>query len=183
MRITPKSNGGSPNVMINKKQNMEEEVNRIIKVVCDYFGFTPNQILIKTNKRDKTRVRHFIRYFLKQKTRLSLKQIGAYTNRCDHATTINSVRLISDLIEIDKEYKKYHADLTKLLGNEQRKEFSREEIIKAFEIGRIEDFEALNNLLNATHEKEKENNCIGNDSGHSFARISGEAIPVTIQGI
>jgi len=155
---------------------MEEEVNRIINVVCNYFGMLPGQVFVKSNKREKVRARHFIRYFLRKKTDLSLSKIGIYTNHSDHSTNIKSIRLITDLIEFDKEYQKYHSDLLRIIDKQPRNEFSRKELIKAFELGRNEDFEALNNLLNATHEKEKENNRIGNDSGHSFARIGSQAI-------
>jgi len=75
----------------------------IIKVVCDYFGTTLEQVLeTKTcRKRELVMVRYFVFKMLKQYTDMSLEQIGFEIDK-NHATVLFGIKSVNNLIEIDK---------------------------------------------------------------------------------
>lgn len=80
----------------------------IISTVNDYF--IENNLfkgpINKSRRRDLVVFRQIIYYFAREHTTLSLKEIGKTTFNQDHATVIHGVRMINDLISVDKEYAK-----------------------------------------------------------------------------
>lgn len=80
----------------------------IISTVNDYF--IENNLfkgpINKSRRRDLVVFRQMIYYFAREHTTLSLKEIGKTTFNQDHATVIHGVRMINDLISVDKEYAK-----------------------------------------------------------------------------
>lgn len=80
----------------------------IISTVNDYF--IENNLfkgpINKSRRRDLVVFRQIIYYFARKHTTLSLKEIGKITFNQDHATVIHGVRMINDLISVDKEYAK-----------------------------------------------------------------------------
>lgn len=80
----------------------------IISTVNDYF--IENNLfkgpINKSRRRDLVVFRQMIYYFARKHTTLSLKEIGKTTFNQDHATVIHGVRMINDLISVDKEYAK-----------------------------------------------------------------------------
>lgn len=80
----------------------------IISTVNDYF--IENNLfkgpINKSRRRDLVVFRQIIYYFARKHTTLSLKEIGKTTFNQDHATVIHGVRMINDLISVDKEYAK-----------------------------------------------------------------------------
>ena len=80
----------------------------IISTVNDYF--IENNLfkgpINKSRRRDLVVFRQIIYYFARKHTTLSLKEIGKTTFNQDHATVIHGVKMINDLISVDKEYAK-----------------------------------------------------------------------------
>lgn len=65
------------------------------------------EILKDTDSREKMYVykKHYVRFYLKEFTSMSLKDIAQATNARSHGTVINSLRVHNDLVFIkDKEY-------------------------------------------------------------------------------
>lgn len=85
-----------------------EKLEIIISTVNDYF--IENNLfkgpINKSRRRDLVVLRQIIYYFAKEHTTLSLKEIGKTTFNQDHSTVIHGVRMINDLISVDKEYAK-----------------------------------------------------------------------------
>lgn len=63
-----------------------------------------------TNSRKRTNIipLHFLRLFLKRNTKFSLKKIGSFTNNCDHATVINSIKVVTGYIQHDEVMKEQY---------------------------------------------------------------------------
>lgn len=81
------------------KSITNSEILNIIKfTVSTDTGHPWEKIATKSRKRDVTEPRQMFHYFMKKYSSLSLAAIGSYTLR-DHATVLNSVKVISDLIE------------------------------------------------------------------------------------
>lgn len=76
------------------------DFNSIPDIVCNYYGLKKD--VVYTRRRDGIipLARFMIMYFLRSKTRLTLKQIGDQFGR-DHTTVINAVRRIDDLLSIN----------------------------------------------------------------------------------
>jgi putative protein kinase ArgK-like GTPase of G3E family len=75
---------------------------KIIKVVCEYYGTDSATILSRTRKAEILEKRQMLQYFLRQK--YSLMQVGDLTN-VNHATVINAVKRIKNYIETEKRVK------------------------------------------------------------------------------
>lgn len=85
-----------------------EKLEIIISTVNDYF--VENNLfkgpINKSRRRDLVVFRQMIYYFAREHTTLPLIEIGKTTFNQDHATVMHGVKMISDLISIDKEYAK-----------------------------------------------------------------------------
>jgi chromosomal replication initiator protein len=88
----------------------------IINTVYDHMGCDVS--LIKSKSRDSeliVRPRQVTHYFLKKLTKLSLAQIGEKAGNKDHATILNSVRAVNNLMFSDKSFKAMIEEIEKLL--------------------------------------------------------------------
>lgn len=74
----------------------------IIKSVCDYFQITRENIKGRNRKRDVVTARHIAMYLLRNKTDLTLLNIGKKLYR-DHTSVIHAMRKINDFIYINDE--------------------------------------------------------------------------------
>lgn len=77
-----------------------------IKEVCRYFGTTYSEAKQekKVRKNEVILVRYYCFLFLKERTKLSLEQIGRFFDK-NHATVLNGLKKIAYWIEIDIEKK------------------------------------------------------------------------------
>jgi len=80
-------------------------IKRIEKLVCNYFGQTPAEIHKKKRNRELVKSRQIIMYFTKAKTKMILKDIGAYFGQ-DHAMVLWAVKTIKNDMDASKEFKK-----------------------------------------------------------------------------
>ncbi len=77
---------------------------RIVRVVCDYYNIDTEYVSNKNRLRKYAIPRFICMFLIKEKTNLTLSEIGRLFNR-DHATTIHAIRKVKDLIEFDKQLK------------------------------------------------------------------------------
>jgi len=73
----------------------KEDINRlrmkiIVDVVCKYYSFPKETLIemVKSRKMEIVKVRHMISYFGKEKTGLSLNEIGEFIGGKDHASVL-----------------------------------------------------------------------------------------------
>jgi hypothetical protein len=87
---------------------------KIEAIICAFEGFKSEDIHVKSREQSIKETRQIIMYFARQETNLTQKVIGEYFDGKDHATVINAVKHIQDLIDVDiafrykmNEYRKY----------------------------------------------------------------------------
>jgi len=72
----------------------------VIKNIC--FFYNVSELFVKENAKKKTiiRVRHMCMYFLREKTPMNLKAIGAVFKK-DHTTVLHAINKIKGYIDIN----------------------------------------------------------------------------------
>jgi chromosomal replication initiator protein len=95
----------------------EISIDYIQKVVCDYFKISVSEIFSTSRKRDIVQVRQTIMYFSKKYTELSLAIIGKRCGNKDHATVLHAIRIITNLISTDKEFRRHLEEIDKIIKN------------------------------------------------------------------
>lgn len=86
----------------------------IISITASYFQLKPIDLKSTTKASSITYPRSIAMYLLRQKTSLSLNEIGAYFNR-DHSTVLAAIRKITKLLENDEEVKGTVAHLADMM--------------------------------------------------------------------
>lgn len=89
----------------------EPTVEEIIEVVAHYFELPSEVLHMKTRKREIVQARQIAMYLSKEKTKLSLSEIGRLIGNKDHATVLHAKRTVSNLCDTDKRFK---ADVNKI---------------------------------------------------------------------
>ena len=95
----------------------EISLERIRNTVCDYFKITPDIIVSKTRKREIVQARQITMYLVRNLTKTSLASIGSQMGGKDHATVLHACSTVSDLIDTDRNIRRYVADLERQLKN------------------------------------------------------------------
>lgn len=83
----------------------------IERVVCDYFGITPEEIEVKKRDRNIVLPRQLCHHFSKEMTKKSLSEIGWRFGRKDHATVLHSTKTINNLRETNKSFRAKYEEL------------------------------------------------------------------------
>lgn len=96
-------------------ESQEISLDKIRNTVCDYFKISPDAIISKTRKREIVQARQITMYLVRNLTKTSLASIGSQIGGKDHATVIHACNTVSDLIETDRNIRRYVADLEKQL--------------------------------------------------------------------
>ena len=99
-----------------KNTAREVSIDYIQKVVCDYFDLQIEMLKSKTRKREVVQARQIAMYFAKSLTKSSLATIGMHCGGKDHATVLHACRTVGNLMETDKRFKIYIADLEKKIS-------------------------------------------------------------------
>lgn len=89
---------GKTNVLFRNKEDVLENIEA---TVSNYFGVKANLFGCRTREGNVTMARHITMYFMRSKTKSSLKAIGKRYNR-DHTTVINAVRKVRNYMEVDE---------------------------------------------------------------------------------
>jgi len=97
----------------------EEQVNvtidKVQKVVCDYFNITKDDLLSKTRKRQIVQARQIAMYMSRNLINCSLSTIGSEIGGKDHATVLHACNTVNDLMTTDKSFRQYVTDIEKML--------------------------------------------------------------------
>lgn len=96
-----------------KNASKEISIESIQKLVCEYFEVPMEMIKSKTRKREIVQARQISMYLAKNYTKSSLKSIGMHFGGRDHSTVIYACQTVDDLIETDKKFRSYVADIQK----------------------------------------------------------------------
>ncbi|OYX93274.1 MAG: chromosomal replication initiation protein DnaA, partial [Sphingobacteriia bacterium 35-40-5] len=94
-----------------KNSSKEISMEYIQKLVCEYFEVPIEMVKSKTRKREIVQARQISMYLAKLHTKTSLKSIGAFFGGRDHSTVIYACQTVDDLIDTDKKFKGYVADI------------------------------------------------------------------------
>ena len=84
-------------------------------VVCSYFNVPKEYIQRKKRDIEILQPRQIAHYLAKEYTKSSLKVIGQYFGKKDHATVMHSCKVISDLIDTDKEIRTFIFEISTIL--------------------------------------------------------------------
>lgn len=87
----------------------------IIRIVCEYFRIDYEKLISKSRKSEVVIARQICMYYLKFKTKLSLKAIGEYFGGRDHTTAMWAIGAVVDLMDINDGMVSFVADLDKAL--------------------------------------------------------------------
>lgn len=94
----------------------ELTIDRVQKVVCDYFDITKETLLSKTRKRQIVQARQIAMYMSRTHIpNCSLSTIGSEIGGKDHATVMHACNTVSDLMSTDRLFKQYCTDIEKIL--------------------------------------------------------------------
>jgi len=94
-----------------KSVKREISIDYIQKIVSDYFQMDTETLRSKTRKRNIVQARQLAMFFAKKYTKSSLATIGSQIGDRDHATVLHACKTVDNLLETDKEFKKFHDDI------------------------------------------------------------------------
>lgn len=94
----------------------------IQSIVCEILGVSQEHLYdrhkgagIKRN-RPVVDARHWIRYFARRETMMSLSLIGDKTGHADHTTVIHSCTYIQDMMDVSREFREKHTEIQKAMN-------------------------------------------------------------------
>ncbi|MHC1778991.1 MAG: chromosomal replication initiator protein DnaA [Bacteroidales bacterium] len=97
------------------KNAHEITIDKIQKVVCDYFKIDAEQFLSSSRKRELVQARQISMYLSRNHTKSSLASIGTLTGGRDHATVLHAYNTVCDLLDTDRSFRKYLTEIEKQL--------------------------------------------------------------------
>jgi chromosomal replication initiator protein len=97
------------------EEKVDVTIDKVQKVVCDYFNITRDELLSKTRKRQIVQARQIAMYMSRSLINCSLSTIGAEIGGKDHATVLHACSTVNDLMSTDKTFKQYVTDIEKML--------------------------------------------------------------------
>ena len=101
--------------IVGEEQN-DVTIDKVQRVVCDYFNISKDDLLSKTRKRQIVQARQIAMYMSRNHiSNCSLSTIGAEIGGKDHATVLHACTTVTDLMSTDKTFRQYVTDIEKLL--------------------------------------------------------------------
>ena len=94
-----------------KNSQCDLTIDHIQQIIADYFNLDIESLHSKTRKRNVVQARQLAMFFRKKYTKSSLSTIGSQIGQRDHATVLHACKTVENLIETDREFKKYVSDL------------------------------------------------------------------------
>ena len=94
-----------------KNSQCDLTIDHIQQIIADYFNLDIESLHSKTRKRNVVQARQLAMFFSKKYTKNSLSTIGSQIGQRDHATVLHACKTVENLIETDREFKKYVSDL------------------------------------------------------------------------
>ena len=80
-------------------------IDKIQRVVCDYFELSLDVLHSKSRKREIVQARQIAMYLAKNYTKNSLQNIGQQIGKRDHATVLHACKTVNNLMDTDKSFK------------------------------------------------------------------------------
>lgn len=96
--------------------SQEGKAREIIDVICSHFDLDKDKVFGQSRKRELVLARQLSMTFIREKTTLSLKEIGAMFDNRDHSTVIYAMQTIQDLIDTDRKFARTVAELEKMVA-------------------------------------------------------------------
>jgi chromosomal replication initiator protein len=101
------------------KDFSQYKVNFINDKVCEYLKIDDvEKLKSKTHKRYICEARQIAMTIMKEKTKMSLKDIGIFFGGRDHSTVIHAKRTVLNLCETNKVFRKKFLDIEKIINEE-----------------------------------------------------------------
>ncbi|MGM9786583.1 MAG: chromosomal replication initiator protein DnaA [Candidatus Cryptobacteroides sp.] len=100
--------------IVGEQQN-DITIDRVQKVVCEYFNISRDDLLSKTRKRQIVQARQIAMYMSRNMINCSLSTIGSEIGGKDHATVLHACTTVADLMSTDRTFKQYVTDIEKML--------------------------------------------------------------------
>ena len=97
------------------EQKNEVTIDKVQKVVCEYFNISREALVSKTRKRQIVQARQIAMYMSRSLINCSLSTIGTEIGGKDHATVLHACTTVSDLMSTDKTFRQYVNDIEKIL--------------------------------------------------------------------
>ena len=113
-RITAELAESITEKIVGEQQN-DITIDKVQKVVCDYFNITRDTLLSKSRKRQIVQARQIAMYMSRSLINCSLSTIGAEIGGKDHATVLHACTTVTDLMSTDKTFRQYVTDIEKML--------------------------------------------------------------------
>lgn len=85
-------------------------IDRVQKLVCEYFGIDQHRLHEKTKKREIVQVRQLAMYLCRELD-YTHKAIGLQFGGRDHSTVVHAIKSVNNLIETDNNYRNRVADI------------------------------------------------------------------------
>ncbi|MDD6364804.1 MAG: chromosomal replication initiator protein DnaA [Bacteroidales bacterium] len=90
-------------------------IDKVQRVVCEYFNITREMMISKSRKRQIVQARQIAMYMSRNLINCSLATIGAENGGKDHATVLHACTTVQDLMATDRVFKQYVVDIQKML--------------------------------------------------------------------
>ena len=100
--------------IVGEQQN-DVTIDKVQKVVCDYFNISLDELVSKTRKRQIVQARQIAMYMSRNLINCSLSTIGMEIGGKDHATVLHACTTVNDLMSTDKSFRQYVSDIEKML--------------------------------------------------------------------
>lgn len=97
------------------KNKPEITIDRIQKIVCDYFKIEAEKFLSPSRKRELVQARQIAMFLSRNHTKNSLASIGSKTGGRDHSTVLHAYNTVRDLLDTDRSFRKFVVDIEKKL--------------------------------------------------------------------
>ncbi len=97
------------------EKKVEITIDKVKKVVCEYFKLSATDLLSKSRKRQIVQARQIAMYLTRNHISCSLSTIGSEIGGKDHATVLHACNTVADLVSTDRTFKQYIQDIDKLL--------------------------------------------------------------------
>ena len=105
--------------IVGEQQN-DVTIDKVQKVVCDYFNISREDLVSKTRKRQIVQARQIAMYMSRNLINCSLSTIGSEIGGKDHATVLHACTTVNDLMTTDKSFRQYVTDIEKMLVTARR---------------------------------------------------------------
>ena len=98
------------------EEHTEVTMDKVQRVVCEYFNITRDALLSKSRKRQIVQARQIAMYMSRNLiSGCSLSTIGSELGGKDHATVLHACNTVSDLMSTSKAFRQYVNDIEKML--------------------------------------------------------------------